>query len=204
MTEKKSWRDYQPPSLAQVAQSRKQEHEMFLLSQAVNMERMLRTMGTGCSIWLAPSDTEELVAKFSIPGADVKVEISGDQSRVIVTYPEVDTEATATSIDSTSKEDHASILAAIAAERDRQVTEGGYSASYDDEHEGGEIAWAAACYAATGRVLRWDPGTHEVDDAYPWGGEVPKGHGKDRVRDLIKAAALCIAEIERLQRAGAG
>lgn len=92
------------------------------------------------------------------------------------------------------------IVAAIAAERDRQVSEEGYSAEHDAEHDDGELAWAAACYAAPGRVLRWDPDSHEVDDAYPWGGERPGNHGKDRVRDLIKAAALCVAEIERLQR----
>lgn len=97
----------------------------------------------------------------------------------------------------------AEIVAAVAAERDRQVSEGGYSAEHDDEHDDGEIAWAAACYAAPALVLCEDNDVGEVVPAYPWDGgdgERPPRHGKDRTRDLIRAAALCIAEIERLQR----
>lgn len=96
----------------------------------------------------------------------------------------------------------AEIVAAIADERDRQVSEGGYSPEHDDEHDDGEIAWAAACYAAPALVLCEDTDVGEIVPAYPWGGwERPPHHGKDRTRDLIRAAALCIAEIERLQRA---
>ena len=92
----------------------------------------------------------------------------------------------------------AEILAAIAAERDRQESEGDYSTKYDDR---GDLAWAAACYAAPGDVLRALKGEWgDLIHAYPWDGmDRPPHHGEDRTRDLIRAAALCIAEIERLQ-----
>lgn len=98
----------------------------------------------------------------------------------------------------------AEIVAAIAAERERQVSAEGYDTAHDDEHGDGEIAWAAACYAATGEVFCSNPDLHTYARAFPWGGARPKDHGKDRVRDLVKAAALCVAEIERLQRAQEG
>lgn len=94
----------------------------------------------------------------------------------------------------------AEIVAAVAAERDRQMSEEGYSAEHDDDHDDGEIAWAAACYAAPALVLCEDNDVGEIVLAYPWPGDRPPHHGKDRTRDLIRAAALCIAEIERLQR----
>lgn len=93
------------------------------------------------------------------------------------------------------------IVAAVAAERERQVSAEGYDPAHDDEHDDGELAWAAACYAAPALVLRDDHDAHEIVEGWPWGGERPPRHGKDRVRDLIKAAALCVAEVERLQRA---
>lgn len=85
------------------------------------------------------------------------------------------------------------VLAEIAAERSRQVSKG-YTAAHDDEHFGAvtdprpsPLARAAASYA-----LR-DPGL--------W----PEGWGpwqaRPRRRDFIRAAALLVAEIERMDRA---
>lgn len=92
------------------------------------------------------------------------------------------------------------IMAAVAAEREVVL-----SNDHDLEvnvswHDDGSIAWAAACYAAPGTVYEWRGRGPNVDPAFPWSDDPrPLNHGKDRVRDLIKAAALCIAEIERLQ-----
>ena len=76
----------------------------------------------------------------------------------------------------------------IEEERNRQITHEGYSFDHDDRHTGGEIALAAAAYAAEiSKVWPWDSGTFK-----------PSG---DRIRNLVKAGALVVAEIERIQRA---
>lgn len=83
-------------------------------------------------------------------------------------------------------------LSQIAAERRRQRLEEGWTAEHDDEHFDGEMADAAACYASTdpARVVRW-----------PWASTWWKPSPDDRRRELVKAGALIVAEIERLERA---
>lgn len=83
----------------------------------------------------------------------------------------------------------------IAAERRRQIGKEGWTADHDDEHVGGELAVAAACYAArAGQLDRDDP-----PDAWPWGDEWWKPND-DPIRDLERAGALIAAEIDRLLR----
>lgn len=78
----------------------------------------------------------------------------------------------------------------IAAERKRQVSEEGWTPEHDDEHELGELATAAACYAL-----------HDIkDEWWPWYEKWWKPSA-DRQRDLVKAGALIAAEIDRLERA---
>lgn len=99
----------------------------------------------------------------------------------------------------------------IAAERERQMSEEGWTAGHDDEHVGGELAAAACCYATApevrAEIMLTDGGAENVNvpgsgyDArhWPWdGGWRP--HPDDRVRELVKAGALLAAEIDRLQR----
>jgi hypothetical protein len=83
----------------------------------------------------------------------------------------------------------------VIAERRRQIQAEGWTPEHDDEHAGGELAQAAAYYAlhSTGRfndIRLW-----------PWSPDWFKP--TDRRRDLVKAAAMIIAEIERLDRAAA-
>lgn len=80
----------------------------------------------------------------------------------------------------------------VAAERRRQVEAEGYSTEHDDEHATGELASAAACYA-----LGFDA------EFWPWEADAWKPSPDNRVRELVKAGALIVAEIERLQRAEA-
>lgn len=88
----------------------------------------------------------------------------------------------------------------IAAERRRQVESEGWTAEHDDEHDGGEIAYAAACYALASR-LPWASSLNSIiSRLWPWSTEWWKPQGGDR-RNLVKAAALIVAEIERLDRA---
>lgn len=42
----------------------------------------------------------------------------------------------------------------IAAERKRQIEVEGWTPEHDDKYDAGELAWAAVCYAAPGRVFR--------------------------------------------------
>lgn len=92
-------------------------------------------------------------------------------------------------------------IAEIAAERRRQISQECWSPSHDDGHVEGELAQAAACYAqhvadAMDPVPRPPPpptpGFWPWDECW-WRPSTPR-------RDLIKAAALIVAEIERLDR----
>lgn len=99
----------------------------------------------------------------------------------------------------------------IAAERERQVKKLNWSPEHDDEHDAGELAAAAACYAAPERIYTRDEyadSVHFVDpfpwpdgDRRPYDGNVLKTptHAQ-RVRLLEKAGALIAAEIDRLIR----
>lgn len=81
----------------------------------------------------------------------------------------------------------------IAAERQRQVVELGFSAQRDDAYALGELSLAASAYAAAEDQRAW----HGDPDSFkPATDDTPES----RIRELVKAGALIIAEIERLQR----
>lgn len=84
----------------------------------------------------------------------------------------------------------------ITAERERQITQEGWSITHDDSHESEELARAAACYAM--------PSFWRVESIFgmlwPWWSKWWKPTPEDRIRELVKAGALIVAEIERLQR----
>lgn len=92
-------------------------------------------------------------------------------------------------------------IASIAAERERQKAEEGYSEAHDDQHTSGELAMAAACYA---RYACYPPNIakrfeREPEVSWPFPDQAWKPKG--RRRNLVRAAALIVAEIERLDRA---
>jgi len=91
----------------------------------------------------------------------------------------------------------------IYAERRRQVDSEGWSLDHDDEHCTGELALAAAVYAAQAGLLWATTNSHReaVKWLWPFAGP-PKLTGDPR-RMLIKAGALIVAEIERLDRRAA-
>ncbi|EOT7484700.1 hypothetical protein RMH01_24825 [Pseudomonas aeruginosa] len=88
----------------------------------------------------------------------------------------------------------------VQAERRRQVEAEGWTPEHDDEHSHGQIARAAACYALAGSSAPND-GTAAllVSLAWPWDQQWWKPSTPRR--DLVKACALALAEIERLDRA---
>lgn len=96
----------------------------------------------------------------------------------------------------------------IAAERRRQIEVEGWTPEHDDEHDGGELALAAACYAVAGTdaevvISKGQFGTSSFEqwDAWPWGGAFDNREEHDKLRRLVIAGALIAAEIDRLRRA---
>lgn len=84
----------------------------------------------------------------------------------------------------------------ILVERIRQVEKEGWTPEHDDEHVGGSLAKAAACYAFGEMLVNEASG-----QVWPWSEDWWKPSWPiDRRRDLVKAGALIVAEIERLDR----
>ncbi|MFF6644169.1 hypothetical protein ACET4I_09490 [Pseudomonas aeruginosa] len=90
----------------------------------------------------------------------------------------------------------------VQAERRRQVEAEGWTPEHDDAHSYGQMARAAACYALAGSSAPND-GTAAllVSLAWPWDEQWWKP--STARRDMVKACALALAEIERLDRATA-
>lgn len=90
----------------------------------------------------------------------------------------------------------------VQAERRRQIEAEGWTPEHDDEHSHGQMARAAACYALAGSSAPND-GTAAllVSLAWPWDEQWWKP--STARRDMVKACALGLAEIERLDRVAA-
>ena len=90
----------------------------------------------------------------------------------------------------------------IRRERQRQVSEEGWTSDHDDGHTPGKLAIAAISYAETG-AHQADVGgkgeTYGPGDDWPWEFEWWKP-SDDPVRNLAKAGALIAAEIDRILR----
>lgn len=80
----------------------------------------------------------------------------------------------------------------VLAERLRHVTVEGWTPEHDDKHTNGSLAVAGACYALV-------DARDTIGGAWPWDFRWWKPTTKRR--NLIKAAALIISEIERVDRA---
>ena len=94
----------------------------------------------------------------------------------------------------------------VLAERQRQVTAEGWSSKHDDQYKNTELAFAASCYAFHAAAASWDLeddgipyDSHPVPKQWPWDPSWWKP--TDARRDLVKAGALILAEIERIDRA---
>lgn len=95
----------------------------------------------------------------------------------------------------------------VLVERERQKSVEGWTAEHDDGHTRGEMAKAAGCYAIASAYTDFQREAYAHDwfsivllrRWWPWDHQWWKP--KDRRRDLVKAGALILAEIERLDRA---
>lgn len=103
------------------------------------------------------------------------------------------------------------VVGEFAAERKRQIEEEGWTAQHDAAHEKGDMARAAGWYA----ICAWLHGftdcvgpTHPdsianklfAHPSYGWPWHLIYWKPKNPRRDLIRAGALIVAEIERLDR----
>ncbi len=91
-----------------------------------------------------------------------------------------------------------SVIEEIAAERQRQIDQEGWTPEHDDEHADGEMAKAAGVYALSAGYYNGPP-NRIMQMWWPWDRHWWKTAGGPR-RMLIKAAALIVAETERLDR----
>jgi hypothetical protein len=96
----------------------------------------------------------------------------------------------------------------VIAERKRQIRVEGWTPAHDDTHTDGSLAQAAAAYALKARSDEAHEngvriGKHGVPYLWPDSWNPSWWKPTDRRRDLVKAAALIIAEIERIDRSTA-
>lgn len=92
----------------------------------------------------------------------------------------------------------------IAAERQRQILEEGYSAERDAAYQNDELAFAA-CYYAVPHALEFSQESHTMsvrpNDLFAltgWNAKYAKRPRHNRIRQLAIAGALIAAEIDRL------
>ncbi|WP_404991205.1 hypothetical protein [Cupriavidus pauculus] len=87
----------------------------------------------------------------------------------------------------------------VLAERQRQISAEGWTPEHDDEHIPGTLSQAAGCY------IEWNGYEQSVvpEGAIPinWPWAVDWWKPKDERRNLVRAGALILAEIERIDRA---
>lgn len=92
----------------------------------------------------------------------------------------------------------------VLAERIRQIEEEGRTPESDDVYIFNELASAAACYASPEKERMYAPPISEGSPPIHWPWDPwhwkPAPHHGDRLRELTKAAALILAEMDRLRR----
>lgn len=105
--------------------------------------------------------------------------------------------------------DRPSVIDEIAAERRRQVEAEGWTPEHDDTHTLGELSLAAALYAIPYEARIGDEPLvkQEASIGLDMALQIACGWNlkpePDRRRRLVKAAALLVAEVERLDREAA-
>ncbi|HDS0929606.1 TPA: hypothetical protein QDZ23_004306 [Pseudomonas putida] len=87
----------------------------------------------------------------------------------------------------------------LLAERRRQIVTEGRTADLDDEIAHGQLSRAAACYAISGACPPTD-GTAALLASLAWPWDENWWKPTTQRRDLVKAGALILAELERLDR----
>ncbi|TLX16733.1 hypothetical protein [Rhizobium sp. MHM7A] len=87
----------------------------------------------------------------------------------------------------------------IRAERQRQIDKEGWTYQHDAEHTDGALLSAAVVYLQFGTDKAGPVNKSGIPVTWPWEDEWFKP--KDRVSNLVRAGALCLAEDNRLNAA---
>lgn len=101
---------------------------------------------------------------------------------------------------------HTQALQDVIAERRRQIESEGWTTDHDDQHLDGAMSQAAACYASAASAGLKERTPADVygrvaDSGRYWPWQKKWWKPTSPRRDLVKAAALIVAEIERIDRA---
>ena len=130
-------------------------------------------------------DVAELPDRDSLPGREDMMLVTVNELHDII-------ERHAPSAPGTPEAPKTAAARDVLAERQRQVEQEGWTPAHDDAYVDGQLASAAVAYAQA-----YTP--YLVPSSWPWAVEWFKA-GDDR-RNMVKAGALILAEIERLDRA---
>jgi hypothetical protein len=92
----------------------------------------------------------------------------------------------------------------VRQERARQIHQEGWTAAHDDDcHETGDLACSGGAYALNAGSALQTGTPVKTDRPYPgWAFSIEYWKPKGARRDLVIAAALIIAEIEKMDRCG--
>ena len=160
-------------------------------------EKLAREMQEGTAVFVSASDVpaasvpdagREAVGKVVLFGSDLK-EVAWAKGRMPVAGSKLYTAPPAAPVLTDAAAD-------VLAERQRQTSVENWTAAHDDKYTAHELLSAACCYAMCHRL---DPETLPAN--WPWDASWWKP--TTQRRNLIKATALILAEIERLDRAAA-
>lgn len=95
------------------------------------------------------------------------------------------------------------VLREVFTERERQIVHEGFDASHDDDHGDGQLCRAAMGYCQSASTSLSDTSVLAKKPPAYWPWLPTWWKPKTPRRDLIRAAALIVAEIERLDRLAA-
>ena len=90
----------------------------------------------------------------------------------------------------------------VLTERQRQIEREGWTTQHDDEHDPGVLAASGAAYAlnAADQMHPYSQGDGDNDVPHCWMFDPASWKPRDPRSDLVRAAALILAEIERIDR----
>lgn len=92
------------------------------------------------------------------------------------------------------------VLREVFTERERQIVHEGFDAPHDDDHGDGQLCRAAMSYCQSASTCLSDTSVLAKKPPSYWPWHPTWWKPKTSRRDLIRAAALIVAEIERLDR----
>lgn len=94
----------------------------------------------------------------------------------------------------------ADVITEIAIERKRQTDAEGFDQSHDDDHGDGQLCLAAMAYCQSASTCLADTSPLKARPPSYWPWDKIWWKPRSARRDLIRAAALIVAEIDRIDR----